>query len=123
MLAPAYLQRLERALPILRLAEQTEQRLDRPRKTRIEPQRPLGELASGLALILAHGFQKKTPQTELLGIGRSQHGLENAPRRCSIAIELRRLRSQQMRERLVRQRLAGLQRKPACKSAVARADG
>ncbi len=104
-------------------ALQVEQRLDRPGELGIEPQGALGELALYLVLALAAGFEKQPAQAELLGVRRSQHGFEDAPRRRLVARELRRLRAQQMRQRLVRQRLARLHGVARRHGAVAGADG
>ena len=116
-------ERVERALPVAGAALQVEQRLDRPGELRVERQRALGELARGLRLALALRFQEQAAQAELLGVGRGQHGLEDAARGGAVAGELGGLRAQQVRERLVGQRLARLAGVADGQRAVAGADG
>src|SRR5262249_23607501 len=116
-------QRVERAFPIFCSALQVEQRFEGPGKPRVELERPLGELARRLPLALALGLQKEAAQAQLLGIGRGQHGLEDAPRCGPVADELSRLGTQKMGERLVWQRLARLPRVSDGQWAVAGTDG
>ena len=123
VLAPRDGQRVERALPVLGAALQIEQRLDRPVELGIELQRALGELARGFLLALALGLQEQAAQAELLGLGRGQHGLEDAPRGGAVAADLGGLRAQQVRQRLVRQRLARLAGVADGERPVAGADG
>ena len=101
-------QRGERALPILGLAHQIEQGLDRPGELAIELQGTFGKLARRLRFAFALGLEEEAAQPQLGGVRGGEHGLEDASRGARIAVQLRRLGTQQMRERLVGQRLTGL---------------
>ena len=123
VLAARDFERMQCSGPILRAALQLEQRFDWPAQLGIALQRPLGELAGRFVLALALGFEEQAAQTELLGLGRGEHGLEDAPRGGAVAADLGGLRAQQVREGLVRQRLARLGRIADGECAVAGADG
>ncbi len=104
----ASVERFERAGPVGLLALQVEQGIRRPAELRVQAERPLGVLAGGFPLALALGLEEQAAQAELLGVGARQHGIEYAPGRRAVAGQLGGLGAQQMRQRLVRQRLAGL---------------
>ena len=103
-------ERLQRAGPIRLAALQIEQRVDRPGELGVERDGALGKVARGLRLALALRLEEKAAQAQLLGVGRGQHRFEDAPRRRAVAGELGGLRAQQVRQRLVGERLARLQR-------------
>ena len=92
------------------LALQIEQRVDRPGKLRVERHRALGEMPRSVDFAFALRLEEEAAQAELLGIGGGEHRFEDAPRRRAVAGKLRGLRAQEMRQRLVRQRLARLDR-------------
>ncbi len=102
---------------------QPEERLARPRQLGVQPKGALGKLTLGLLLVLTAGLEEQASQAELLGVGRRQHCLEDAPRRRLVAGELRCLSAQQVRQRLVGQRLACLKSVARSHGAVAGTDG
>ena len=123
VLAARDFERMQCGGPILRAALQLEKGFDRPAELGVALQRPLGELAGRFVLALALGFEEQAAQAELLGLGRGEHGFEDAPRGGAVAADLGGLRAQQVREGLMRQRLARLGRIADGECAVAGADG
>ena len=99
---------LQRTGPIVVAALQVEQAIDRPGELRVERDGAFGKVAGGISLMLALRFEEEAAQTQLLGVGRTQHGFENAAGRRAVTGELRGLRPQKVRQRLVGQRLARL---------------
>ncbi len=59
-------------------------------------------MARSLCLADALRFEEEAAQAELLGIGRGEHGFEDASRGRAVAGDLRGLRAQEMRQRLIR---------------------
>ena len=114
---------IEGVVPARLAALQGKQRLGGPAELGVDAQSALGELAGGLCLALALGLEEQAAETQLLGVGLRQHGLEDAPRRGSVAGELRGLGAQEVRQRLVRQRLASLDGVARGERAIASADG
>ena len=78
--------------PIAFAALQVEQCVDRPGEFRVEGDGAFGEMTRGLGLALALRFEKEATQAELLGVGRGQHGFENAAGGGAVASELGGLR-------------------------------
>ena len=116
-------QGLERMGPVRCHALQLEQCVSGPAELRVELEGAFRELSCGNRLMRLFGGEKQAAQSELLGIGRAEHGFEDAARGRAIAGKLGGLGAQQMCQRLVGQGPARLQGKACGEIAVAGADG
>ena len=96
-------ERGERAFPIAGAGLHVEQRVDAPACARIGVHRLLGEGAGSVVVVAALGLEEQAAQAEKLRLRPVEHGLEGAPRRGAVALELRGLGFEQRGERLVRQ--------------------
>ena len=70
---------------------------------RIALHRLLGERAGRVVVVAALRFEEQAAQAEQLRLGPVEHGLEGAPRRGAVALELRGLGPEQRGQRLARQ--------------------
>src|SRR6478735_1977537 len=71
--------RIQGSAPVSLLALQIEQGVDGPSELGVEADGAFGELPRSLCLTLMLGFEEKAAKAELLGIGRAEHGFEDAP--------------------------------------------
>ena len=85
---------LQGTSPVTFPALQVEQPIDRPGELGIERHGALGEVPRRFFLGFALRLEEQAAQAELLGVGRGEHGLENAPSGRAVAGELGSLRAQ-----------------------------
>ncbi len=116
-------ERIQRALVIARARLHVEQGVDAPGQLRIALDRLLGESPRRLVVVAAPGFEEQAAKAKQLRLGAIEHGLEGAPRRGPVALELGGLRPEQGGQGLARQVAAGDAGIALRKRAVADADG
>jgi hypothetical protein len=73
-----------------------------PGRCRRKFKRLLGDADRGDRIVGALGFDEQSAQTQQSGIFALGHGAKRLPRSATVACELRRLRVQQQRQRIVR---------------------
>ena len=95
-------ERGECAFPIARARLHVEQRVDAPAGLRIGAHGLLGKCAGRVMVVAALRLEEQPAQSQELGLRAVEHGLEGAPRRGAVALELGCLRLEQRGERLVR---------------------
>src|SRR3972149_8627749 len=100
-------ERIQRPLVIGRARLHVEQGVDAPGRLRIALARLLGESPRRLVVVAAAGFEEQAAEPKKLRLRTVEHGLEGAPCRGPVTLELGGLRPKQRGQGLARKVAAG----------------